>query len=81
MTVKGAAPGARKPSMAEERSEGEAPSEPRDLLSALDSAPEEMDEPEEDGATLDAEQLDLAQQMGMDKTEALALRRFIESIR
>lgn len=78
MTAKGMPPGARRPGAAEEKSEGE---EPRDLLSALDSAPEEVPDGEADGAELDAEQMSLAEQMGMDKDEALALRRFIESVR
>ncbi len=58
---------------------------PKDLLSALEGAPADdmgpAEEPEEDGADLDAEQLDLASQMGMDKPKAIALRRFIESLR
>lgn len=78
MAAKGMPPGARTPSAAEEKSEGEGP---MDLLSALDSAPEEVAEGEADGAELDAEQMDLAEQMGMDRGEALALRRFIESVR
>ena len=76
MAMKGMPRGARKPSAAEEKSEGEAP---HDLLSALDSAPDEVAEGEADGMELDAEQQDLVEQMGLDPEEGKSLKRFVES--
>ena len=55
---------------------------PKDFASALEEMPEEVAEGETmaDGdVSLDAEQSDLAEQMGFSPEEAVALKRFIES--
>lgn len=63
----------------EESGEGHSP---KDFASALADAPESMEPgepPEEDGEALDPEQAHLAEQMGLDPQEGIALKRFIKS--
>lgn len=74
----------RKMAMDDESAEGEGGGVDG-FMSALEKAPETVDNPQEELAEgespLDPEQLDLAEKMGLDKSEAVYLRRFIESVR
>jgi hypothetical protein len=52
---------------------------PRDFASALEDAPAEVAAPMEGDSDLDAEQAALAEQMGMNPSEASALKQFVRT--